>query len=488
MEHVSRSHPLISLACRLPRLVSAACAIAVFSLCASAGLAGPFAGRRNPIERENARHGAPNWLAPAATPPAIAGYASETEARAGGVLHLHVSTDPAATYTIRVYRLGWYAGAGARLIRCLPSCSTSLSGKTLSTPAPDAVTGKVDAAWPVAARVKIGRNWASGYYEAELVLRSGPGSGTATLVPFLVSPPRSSRSAILVVAATNTWQAYNNWGGKSLYAYNSVGGSPAVEVSFDRPLAPTGQNPLSWEYPFVRFLEQNGFDATYTTDDGVDANPAQLLRHRLVIDLGHDEYWSPRMRAAFLRARAKGVNLAFIGGDQGTWQVRYADDRRALVEYRTASADPDPVLAQKTTRFRSIGEPECALRGVQYEGGLAKATDPPRSYVPAPGLSTTSWALGTGVQTSAPLLGTVGYEWDTVVPGCVSNLRVLFHYSGQPSNADAVTYSSPSGAQVFSTGSLQFVWALDDWDHTSTPISPGLRAFMRRALAGLSAR
>ena len=149
----------------------------------------------------------------------------------------------------------------------------------------------------------------------------------------------------------NTWEAYNDWGGKSLYTFNSTGpvvpasGTVAAAmVSFNRPFA-NAIDVFQYEYDRVRWLERNGYDVSYQTDVDTDENPASLLGHRLDVVSGHDEYWSRAMRNAWEAARAAGVNLAFLGGNIGFWQARYAAGDRTLIEYRSAKLDPDPVAS-----------------------------------------------------------------------------------------------------------------------------------------------
>ena len=110
-------------------------------------------------------------------------------------------------------------------------------------------------------------------------------------------------------------------------------------------------------------------------------NPSSLLSHRLDVVSGHDEYWSPTMRDAYEAARSAGVNLAFLGGNIGYWQLRYANSDRTLIEYRNATYDPDPTPSQKTVQFAQapVNRPECQLLGVGYTNGQAVPGDPPRS-------------------------------------------------------------------------------------------------------------
>ncbi len=481
-------------------LLGALMALALGSVCAAPA-------RANPIQLENSLPGTTAWELPGSTPTnltnqstRIDGYTSESSVAPGDVLHLHVSTTPAAGYRIEVYRLGWYQGTGGRLITCLPSCAGSEPGAQQPVPAPDPTTGSLDAGWPVTDTVAVGAGWTSGYYIAKLILTSGPYAGQASYTPFIVRAAPGTTSAILVQAAVNTWAAYNPWGGKSLYTFNSTsskvpssGTNAAAQVSFNRPgLGSGGQGPLPWEYNLVRFLEKNGYDVSYQADTDTDQSPGSLLGHRLDIAAGHDEYWTKSMRDAWDTARNAGVNLAFMGANDGYWQARYADSTdRTLVEYRSAKLDPDPIAAEKTVEFRALNppRPECLLEGEQDLVGLS-ITAPHPNYGVVPSALSNPWFAGTGFTGSSTITGVVGYEWDTAgQPGCPTVQR-LFTWTGtntygNPSRADASTYTAPSGARVFSGGSLQFSWGLDNFGH-ATPASPQLQAFAANMLDDLA--
>ncbi len=443
---------------------------------------------QNPVQVENALPGSTAWQRQLAGAGAIEGYPSETSVLPGSMLRLHVSTQPAASYRVDVFRLGWYQGAGARRMACLPGCSGQKPGTPQPTPPPDA-TGEVRAGWPATDEIAIAPDWVSGYYVAKLVLVSGPQEGRAATVPFIVRAPSSRRSAILVQAPVNTWQAYNSWGGKSLYDFNSSNGVPATRVSFERPIIEERvlNYPFTWEYPLVRFLEREGYDVAYATNVDTHRDPMQLQRHRLVMTAGHDEYWTKEIRDGLEAALAARTNLAFMGANTGVWQVRYENSERTMVGYKSP-ADPIADPSRKTVRFRELQppRPECRLLGVQSAGGLAAPNDPPRNYTPTDAATSDRWFAGTGLTPSSVLRNLVGYEWDTVRPGCETPpLTVLFHYEGTPSNGDAVRYVAPSGAKVFSAGSLQYSWGLDDWSSRGTA-HPGLQRFVRNALAELT--
>ena len=442
----------------------------------------------NPVQAENALPGSSGWHAAPAPEHAIEGYASEISVAPGVTLHLHVSTAPAARYRVEIYRLGWYGGSGGRLQACLPSCNGDEAGEPQPLANPDA-DGYLDVGWPVTDSIRVPATWVSGYYLAVLRLATG----RAGWIPFVVRPPAAQHSAILVQAAVNTWQAYNRWGGMSLYK-DAAGASckgVCTRVSFNRPYDPSTQTLLSFELPLVHFLEQSGYDVSYVTDADTDRDPGELLRHRLVVVAGHDEYWTKAMRDGFDHARELGTNLAFMGANTAFWQMRYADEQRTIVEYRLPRLDPEPDPALKTVRFRDLvpPRPECELEGVQYVRSNVESIGGEHDFaVAATGLAD-PWFIGTGFGASAVLPGIVGYEWDAIEPGCrTPPLTPLFHFAGPPAPADAVRFTAPSGARVFSAGSLGFARGLDEYQwHADSPPSgdPRLEAFVRNAYADL---
>jgi N,N-dimethylformamidase beta subunit-like protein len=456
-------------------------------------------GTTNPIQTENAQPGAApaTWLEPAYPPTSIEGYASEVSVLPGDQVHLHVSTQEGYRYRVEVYRLGWYAGFGARLLACLPACGGDEIGHQYGPPTPDPTSGVVRAGWPVTDTVSVPDTWVTGYYYAGLLVTSGgDDTGARGYVPFVVREPAARHSQILVQVPVNTWQAYNPWGGKSLYPFNSAGGEPAQRVSFDRPLAYTAQGPFDWEYNMVRFLEREGYDLSYQTDLDTDRDPGSLLRHRLVMVIGHDEYWTKRMRDAFDAARDAGTNLAFTNSNAAYWQVRYEDGGRTIVGYKDSAPDPEPDPALKTIRFRSLvpPRPECALLGVMFYR-LRDHQSGPVDYTITDAAASDPWFAGTGFKPGDVIPDVVGDEWDalpeTPIAQCShSGLTRLFHYEGAPQNADAVKYTAPSGARVFSGGAQQLSWELDTFDlgrHGRTlPPDGRLQQFMRNALADLT--
>jgi N,N-dimethylformamidase beta subunit-like protein len=454
------------------------------------GGGGAWAG---PIQAENALPGNPAWNVFANNYSFV--YASQIDVAPGDEVDFHVSTP--YRYRLEVFRLGWYGGAGGRLVACSPSCLGDEQGSLHGGADPPSVQ-PLRANWPVTDVVHTGADWVSGYYLAEAVQTTGSAAGTVATTWFVVrQSPLAPPSQILVQVPVNTWEAYNDWGGRGLYNFVS---ERATRVSFLRPFAGDAQSPLWSELQTVRFLEREGYDVSYQTDVETDADPAGLARHRLVIVNGHDEYWTMNQRLGFDAALAAGTNLAFMGANDAFWHVEY-EDNRTTIHGEKSLYDPNPDPAMKTAMFREIGRPECLLEGVQHTNFTVY--DHPLDYTVTAQGAADPWLAGTGLTAGATITGVVGREHDALIPGCApTNAVVLFHYTGvEPlQNADAVRYTAPGGARVFASGAYNFALALDGYRSTdwlgpaypvgvdrNVPVDPRVQQFMRNALADLTA-
>ena len=411
----------------------------------------------------------------------------------GEPLTLHAAGHVAA---IEWFRLGWYAGLGGRRVG-RPAVVRPLVASTAPRP-PDPITGLVEAGWPAAVAIEIPADWTSGLYLA--VLRPLGQPDAASVVPFVVRPASAANPApILFVSAATTWQAYNGWGGKSLYGYNSRGISRATHnaraavVSFDRPyLTEAGAGLLRrWELPFVRWQERHGRDVEYVADVDLAAHPELLAGRRLIVFAGHHEYWSRPMRDAVTATLGAGVNLAFLSANEVYWQIRRGDsplgpDRRVTC-YKSAALDPltptQPMLATCRWREAPVSEPEAALVGQMY-GHVALR---PADWIVA---GSSHWLYaGTGLRDGDRIANLVGQEYDTYFaslapPGTQilarspvrANVRATNDPGAFPSPAlqTATIYTAPSGATVFAAGTFQWSWALDPfgaptWAGIATP-------------------
>lgn len=417
----------------------------------------------NPITEENARPGTDRWQLASRASTDIEGYASATSVAAGEELRVYVSTaDP--TYTIELFRMGWYAGLGGRRM----TNAVERTARKQDVPSPDPVTGLITCRWTDPYTITIPSDWLSGVYLAKLTARP---SNRQNYVIFVVRDAR--RADLLFQASVTTYQAYNNWGGKSLYGFNSTGPA-ATKVSFDRPytLAAGPSDFLyRWEYPMVRFLEREGYDVTYTTN--VDTHRESPRRARAFLSVGHDEYWSWEMRANVESARDAGIHLGFFSANTCYWQMRFEDDFRTIVSYKETALSSDPILRDgnpqndhlATTLWRNVpvARPEEALIGVMY------GESPVDADIVIENAS--HWVFtGTGLKPGDRLKGLLGYEVDAI-HGIASppNLIRLAHSpfvssEGESGTSDMTIYQTARGTIVFATGSIQWSWGLDDFN------------------------
>ena len=231
------------------------------------------------------------------------------------------------------------------------------------SPLTNASTGLVDAGnWAVSATWAVPAAATSGLYFARAARDD---TGGASLIWFVVRDDENA-SDLLFQTADTTWQAYNQWGGNSLY----LGTAPtpdgrAYKVSYNRPLVLDGisggygdyNSPLHAEYPMIRWLESNGYNVSYSTDVDSDRRGAEILEHKVFMSVGHDEYWSGPQRANVEAARDAGVNLAFFSGNEGYWKTRWETSIDGSgTTYRTLVTYKEGRPVQPAGRRRPAGE------------------------------------------------------------------------------------------------------------------------------------
>ena len=226
--------------------------------------------------------------------------------------------------------------------------------------------------WPAAFSMAIPDDWKSGCYVATLILKTDDKETRSTLQFVVRSAEPGKNTKILLQLSTNTYNTYTNWGGHSLYAYHDRDGLQGHRVSFDRPLTSQYSN---WELPFVKWAETNGYIIDYAVNSDLEFHPEILKHYRLVLSVGHDEYWSTPMRDNLEKYIADGGNVAFFSGNTCCWQVRSENDGRALTCWKQwYNVDPlfrkgDHKLLSTAWSHHLIERPENQLTGVGFLWG-----------------------------------------------------------------------------------------------------------------------
>ncbi|OAI41821.1 hypothetical protein AYO38_03465 [bacterium SCGC AG-212-C10] len=470
----------------------------------------------NPIVCENSKDGTPqsDWDVTNGPDPSIVGFATQFSVNHGQTVQFKVKTG-STNYRFDIYRLGYYNGDGARKVATVqPSVSLPQSQPAcLSEPA----TGLVDCGnWSVSASWAVPASAVSGIYLATLV-REDPEDGSRNHIVFVVRDDEG-HSDLLVQTSDTTWQAYNDYGGNSLYT-----GSPAnraYKVSYNRPFANRSSSVggaiesflFAAEYPMLRFIEANGYNVSYTSGIDTESRGSEILEHKVFVSSGHDEYWSNAQRLNVEAARDAGVNLAFFSGNEIFWKTRWETGidgsgapYRTLVTYKEtkANAKIDPNSAWTGTwrdpRFSPPadgGRPENVLtgqlfrvNGIQYWVMQVPEADGKMRF-----WRNTSVATLASGQTADLPLGTLGYEWDEspdngVQPAGlvrlstttynVSNLYLLDlgnTFGNGIATHNLTLYRAASGAIVFGAGTVNWAWGLDDThDGLNTPTNESMQ-------------
>jgi hypothetical protein len=287
--------------------------------------------------------------------------------------------------------------------------------------------------WPETFSLRVGSDWPSGYYRCHLRAEGSAGDLTADHFFVVRAANPGARARHVLVLATNTYQAYNGWGGRNLYGDDAAFAdspdqlknrpTPTPVVAWDRPYSrcllqspvptriPTATRrgmgePLGlpeataelvaagasiwdmpagfvhkWEQQFVAWAERNGIALDYLAQCDLDARPDALAPYPSYLSVGHDEYWTWEERDAVEAFVESGGSASFFSGNTCYWQVRFERDGHALVGYKFTAPADDPVLGgDRQSRLTSlwsdplIGRPETQMTGLTFaRAGYARA-------------------------------------------------------------------------------------------------------------------
>ena len=438
------------------------------------------------IRAQNALPGDPRWRI---TDPAhlyqLQGFADHADVLPGAPFRLFVSTT-AASFRVLAFRIGWYGGDLARLVWTSPVTPGRYQPAARIVPPGSMVV----APWPPSLTVPT-RDWPPGSY----LLRLDASTGVQSYVPIVIRSG-SVAGRVVLVSAVTSYQAYNGWGGYSLYG--GPGGSLASRsrrVTFDRPLSYSDGAGAYFqlELPLVAFAERLGLQLAYVTSIDLDLYPNVLDGARAVISEAHDEYWSPAMRATLTRARDQGVNVAFFGANAIFRKIRFESSPlgpdRIEVNYKIAPEDPlygqDNALVTGNWPTPPAADPESSLVGQSYVCSFA-------SNVPMIVTDPGNWVwAGSGVYRGEALPGLVGPEVDQVNPS-EPTPRPLEVIAQSPvgcgallTYSDVTYYVAGRGAGVFDAGTEDWICALPD--AAGCPASGVTQPAVRRAIQAATA-
>lgn len=370
--------------------------------------------------------------------------------------------------------------------------------------------------WPAAYRLTIPTKWKSGYYEVTLTIPHGDESHESRLFFVIRSARPGETSPILLQLATNTYNAYTNWGGHSLYSYHDRDGLQGHRVSFERPLRSQFGN---WERPFVVWAEKNNIPLDYAVNNDLEFHPELLAKYRLILSVGHDEYWSSPMRDHLEQYISDGGNVAFFSGNTCCWQVRNEDGGRALTCWKQwYNMDPqyrngDQRLLSTLWGHHLVQRTENSLTGVGFLwGGYHRShgqfMDGPASFQVH---RSKHWLLeGTNLKHNDRFGGKdtiVGYECDGCEMEWRDGLPFATHRDGTPESFEIIATcparwapgdswwydrfpKDRTGAAVLGTytrGGTVVTAGTTDWSHGLRGGDPAVEKITRNVIDRLSA-
>ena len=443
----------------------------------------------------------------------ILGFARSTYYTPGQTARF--SVDYASSFTVQVWRLGWYGSDGARKV-------AEFAGTTAATqPAPATIANSNGAvtcsAWAENVTWDIPADSTPGWYW--LFMRNAGGTQFGGIL-FCVSDI-NARKPILVVASEATWgAAYNGYGGNNVYGASLGIGSITARAlcsSYDKPVISRSNVPqthfFNGELATLRFLERFGFEVGYTTCEQINNDPTVMDGRSLVVFSGHNEYVSQRMRDKTEAIIAAGTNVANFGGNDFFWRVAYAgttfpagstDTSTGRVMWcrkdtmtgpsgsgHTAGApfttQADWTGTWQDTRYTNR-QPSNQLLGDRFIANGIRADE---VKVPFAMKGLPIWrnaaavqALTTG-QTWSAGVGTAGMEWD-MPDGSLPSVSLsasTVDLTGNSSDANGENYNLDGtythafqmvrngSAHIFNGNTTQWGWALDDLHLRGTAIA-----------------
>ena len=288
--------------------------------------------------------------------------------------------------TFEALRIGWYGGTGARLVWK----SGPIKLKKQKVPIIKNVQRMVETRWKTTLKFSVGQDWTPGFY---LIASISPKGTIESVAPLIVRSPLAS-SKLVLIHSTLTWDAYNQFGGRSLYL--GPGGSIVSRrlersrvVSLDRPFDGSGANHIDRDgITLVQFLEKQGLNFDQISDVDLDQWPSISTHYNGIVFSGHAEYFTRRMFNTIIADRNQGINLAFLGANNAYWQTRLGKSPigpdRHMIVYRVATEDPVTDNNQVTVEFQDphVNTPPNLITGTETHGvhvyGNLHAVDIPK--------------------------------------------------------------------------------------------------------------
>jgi len=309
--------------------------------------------------------------------------------------------------------------------------------------------------WNTTFNYTLPTNLKSGYYSAEVKNETG-----SWWISFVVKEPVKSAD-IALIASTNTWCAYNDWGGGSYYA-NSIQEETrySENISFLRPDArsnPQEKKHLGGsELHLVRWLENKTINYNLFTDLDLHTSPSTIRNYKVIILQTHPEYYTREMYNTIERYVYNGGKLMYLGGNGMYAKVVYNPNLKILETRKTGEFHSYENTVGGL--WRNLEKPESAILGVAYD---KRGFD---TFHPYKVKNNNHWIFkNTGLQKDdifgegCGRNGASGAETDKIDDSSPKNLVHLAKGTNpDEGGADMIYYENSTGGRVFSVGSITY--------------------------------
>lgn len=393
----------------------------------------------------------------------IEGYCTPISVSPGKTIEFKVSAQ--FNYQVTYLRLKQQADKKAGIVM---ADAFQMSAGAHDTPADPWQNG---CGWPTAFTLEVPAGWPSGIYAA----RCADLNGDETYIVFVVKPPEHQRADFAVLASTNTWNAYNGWGGRSKYST-----PPGAQLSFERP------NPGTWplddgeinhltrsELWILNWLEDAGYKVDVYSDYDFHLGIDSMASYKALILTTHPEYWTLQMLDNLEKYLQQGGNLLYLGGNGVFEKVEFNDVANCLI---LLNGNPDS--ARPLSFLRNLNPPrsERGILGVAFRfdnymtfapyrversdhrffAGTGLANGDLIGQTGINGGAASGWEMDTSEAGSAPDGSTVSATGADDRGSAPANVQVLARGDNPGYGADMTYYETSGAGFVFSAGSLSF--------------------------------
>ena len=417
------------------------------------------------IEKENNLIGSYDWkiLRGQEAGKILQGYLTPQHVKGGEQISIHTSSSlDNCEFYFRIFRLGWYRGAGARQVFRSSILSTKNYGTWSKEDGFENIKGEANHIngmnWPILFNFEIPSDWTPGCY----IVKFSTLDNKSYLHPFWVCSPKKNESNIAIINSMLSNQSRNWWGGENamrsiLKTNNNLDNNRGANVlSFHRPhYNPRGGDELRWNFPLIKWLEKNGINVAFHTDLELETDINLLEEYSYVITTGPMRFWTENTEKALKNLIHQGNHLVHLGSEAGQHIVALEKNEDGFY---------NNIYFQKNEYFPNLGP---RLKNLFFS---TKASGKNKK-APWKDLKITPKFLkhyNLPKFKNKKITGLIGSSWDKTIKNTgVSILTKTKFFTKKLSFSIANSHirQFPSNGTIFNAGVSNWTWALEEYSN-----------------------